>query len=312
MKNIGIDIGGTFIKSAIVDEKGKILISSKTPTPKDGRMIPSLVAKISREMAQKLGVDFEKINSIGIGTTGVCDSKNGIVVSSANIENYSDLHICEFVKKECGKDTFLDNDANCAALGEYALSGECESFVFITLGTGVGGGIILSGKILRGVNCAAGEIGHMTIVQNGEKCNCGRYGCWERYASVSALVKSAIASGMKGEINGKTIFEYYKQGDPIAREVVDKWLCYVAEGVCNMVNIFQPEVIVIGGGVTREGDLILNPIKEFVGENSMTGRSKELLQTDIRISKLFNDAGVVGASFLYTQKQFGGDMGVLH
>ncbi len=302
MKNIGIDIGGTFIKSAIADEKGKILISSKTPTPKDGRLIPSAVLKVSHEMSDKLKIDFGEINSIGIGTTGVCDSKNGIVVSSANIENYSNLHICELIEKETGKDTFLDNDANCAALGEYVLSGECDSFVFITLGTGVGGGIVLSGKLLRGINCAAGEIGHMTIVKNGEKCNCGRYGCWERYASVSALVKSAVAAGMKGEVNGKTIFEYYKKGDDIARDVVTNWLEYVSEGICNTINIFQPDVVVIGGGVSREGDLILNPIKEFVKENSMTGRSQELLQTDIRISKLFNDAGVVGASFLYTQK----------
>lgn len=302
MKNIGIDIGGTFIKSAVVDNSGKILMSAKMPTPKDGREIPSAVVKICRELTKKCSLEKDDVNSVGIGTTGVCDSERGVVVSSANIKNYSDTHICEIVSKETGLDAFLDNDANCAALGEYIVTKEKpESFVFITLGTGIGAGIVYSGKILRGVNCAAGEIGHMIIRKDGRKCNCGRLGCWERYASVSALVHEGEIAKPGSEINGKTIFEMYKKGDGEIRPVVENWIEYVAEGICNTVNIFQPNVIVIGGGVSREGDLILNPIKKFVEENSMTGRS-DLKQTDIRAAKLFNDAGVVGASFLYTQK----------
>lgn len=303
MKNIGIDIGGTFIKSAIVDKKGKIIISAKTPTPKNGKEIPGAVISCCRELVLKANLNWEEINSVGIGTTGVCDSKKGIVISSANIENYDNTHICEEVEKAIGKSAFLDNDANCAALGEYIVSeNKPESFIFITLGTGVGGGIILSGKILRGVNCGGGEIGHVIIQKDGEACNCGRYGCWERYASVSALVRQTKNAGITGEVDGRTAFSLAQKGDERAVKVLNKWLEYVAEGICDMINIFQPELIVIGGGVSREGDKILNPVKKFVSENSMTGKISSLPQTRLQVSKLFNDAGVVGASFLYTQK----------
>ncbi len=303
MKNIGIDIGGTFIKSAIVDKKGKLVISSKTPTPKNGKDIPGVVITACRELVSKSNITWEEINSIGIGTTGICDSKQGIVVSSANIENYDNTHICDEIENALGKSTFLDNDANCAALGEYIVSDDKpESFIFVTLGTGVGGGIILSGKILRGVNFGGGEIGHIVIEKDGEECNCGRRGCWERYASVSALVRQTRNAGIDGEVNGKTAFELAEKGDERAKNVLDKWLGYVAEGICDMVNIFQPKLIIIGGGVSREGDKVLNPVKKFVKENSMTGKLDSLPQTEIKVSKLFNDAGVVGASFLYTQK----------
>ncbi|MBQ7953396.1 MAG: ROK family protein, partial [Clostridia bacterium] len=295
MKNIGIDIGGTFIKSAIVDKKGKVIISAKTPTPKNGKDIPSAVIAACRSLVLKANISWDEINSVGIGTTGVCDSARGIVISSPNIANYDDTHICKEVNEALGKSTFLDNDANCAALGEYIVSEDKpESFIFITLGTGVGGGIILSGKILRGINCGGGEIGHVIIQKDGEKCNCGRCGCWERYASVSALVRQTKNAGITGEVDGRTAFNLAEKGDERAIKVLDKWVEYVAEGVCDMVNIFQPGLVVIGGGVSREGDKILNPIKKFVSENSMTGKISSLPQTKIQVSKLFNDAGVVG------------------
>ena len=143
MKNIGIDIGGTFIKSAVVDKKGKIILSGKTPTPKNGKDIPSAVISACRSLAAKASVSMDEIYSVGIGTTGVCDSINGIVVSCPNIPGYNDTHICEEVSLALGKEVFLDNDANCAALGEYIVSdSKARNFVFVTLGTGVGGGII--------------------------------------------------------------------------------------------------------------------------------------------------------------------------
>ncbi|MGM9551846.1 MAG: ROK family protein [Clostridia bacterium] len=302
MKNIGVDIGGTFIKCAIVDKKGNITASCKTPTPKMGSDIPDAVIDLIYSLLKKSNLTVDDIYTIGIGTTGICDSKNGIVITGANIEGYKNIEICRIIKEKTGKDTFIDNDANCAALGEYvAANVKCHSFIFITLGTGIGGGIILNGKILRGVNGGAGEIGHITLVKDGEKCNCGRKGCWERYASVSALSRQTREAGFTGEVNGKTVFEKSLKGDKVAQKVLDKWLNYVSEGICDMVNIFQPDLIVIGGGVSREGDRILKPVADFVNKNSMTGKITALKQTDIRISQLFNDAGVIGASFLYTQ-----------
>lgn len=303
MKNIGVDIGGTFIKCALVEETGKIIESGKAPTPKSGKDIPEKVCCMITELLEKAQVELCEINSVGIGTTGICDSKNGIVMHCPNIEGYESVAICDYITKKLGKPAFLDNDANCAALGEYMLyENKPESFVFVTLGTGVGGGIILNGQLLRGINGGGGEVGHIALFNDGERCSCGRIGCWERYASVSALVRQTKSAGFDGEVNGRTAFEKANEGDENAQRVIDTWLAYVAGGICDLVNIFQPELIVIGGGVSREGDKILTPVKKFVENNTMTGSLKKLKQTDIKISKLFNDAGVVGASFLYTQK----------
>lgn len=301
MKNIGIDIGGTFIKAAIVEKNGKIVLSSKTPTPQRGSEIPERVVEIIGDLTKRANVAMGDINSIGIGAPGVCDSKEGVIINCPNIPGCKNISICEYITKKTGVKSFLDNDANCAALGEYMTwDSKPEGFIFITLGTGVGGGIIIGGKILRGVNSAAGEVGHIVIVKDGEMCNCGRRGCWERYASVSALVRQSKAAGFTGDVSGRTVFEEKNKGNKRAEEVLDKWLEYVAEGICDMVNIFQPDVIVIGGGISREGDSILNPIKEFVNKNAMSDRACSA-QTEIKISGLFNDAGVVGAGFLYTQ-----------
>lgn len=301
MKNIGIDIGGTFIKAAIVEKGGKIVLSSKTPTPKNGEDIPEKTVEIIGELLEKTSLGTNDIESIGIGVPGVCDSKKGVIVNCPNIENCKEIAICDYIEKRFGVKTFLDNDANCAALGEYLVSEKkCDSFVFVTLGTGVGGGIIINGKILRGINSAAGEIGHIVLKKDGERCNCGRRGCWERYASVTALVRQGKKAGMTGNVSGRSIFADLNRGSVKAREVIDGWLSYVAEGICDLVNIFQPDEIVIGGGISREGDIIIEPIKKFVGEHSITD-SRYGKNTCIKVSRLFNDAGVVGASFLYTQ-----------
>lgn len=301
MKNIGIDIGGTFIKAAIVEGKGKIVLSSKTPTPENGQDIPKKVIEMIQELTKKAKVDMSEIKSVGIGVPGVCDTKKGTIVNCPNIENCKNIEICKCISQTFGVDSYIDNDANCAALGEYIASDvKSDSFVFVTLGTGVGGGIILGGRLLRGINSAAGEVGHIVIKQNGERCNCGRRGCWERYASVTALVRQAKEAGFTGHVSGRSIFAERAKGNKKADEVIKKWLEYVAEGICDMVNIFQPEEIVIGGGISREGNLILEPVAAFAQKYSIKDTNSKR-NTKIRISKLFNDAGVVGASFLYTQ-----------
>ncbi len=303
MKNIGVDIGGTFIKCAIVDKKGKVLLSSKTPTPENGRDLPQRVCETVLGLVEKSSFTMDDIYSVGVSTTGVCDSERGVVRTCPNIEGYEDIHMSEYLEEKLKKPAFLDNDANCAALGEYMVYDiKPKSFIFVTLGTGVGGGIIQEGKILRGINGGGGEIGHICLYKGGEKCGCGRLGCWERYASVSALVRQTKAAGFTGDITGKTVFEERLKGNKNADEVLAKWLEYVGEGICDMVNIFQPELIVIGGGVSYEGDVILKPIKKFISENSITRTIDNIPRTQIAISRLFNDAGCVGASFLYTQK----------
>lgn len=300
--NIGADVGGTFIKCGVVNEEGKVISSLKVPTP-DGALVPEAIAGAAAEAVRLSGLSMAEISSIGIGTTGICDSAAGVVVSSPNIPHYDNVDICGYVSEKLGKPSYIDNDANCAALGEYAVSGDkADNFIFVTLGTGVGGGIIEGGRLLRGINGGAGEIGHITFVYGGEKCSCGRSGCWERYASVSALARQSAAAGFKGRVTGRTAFESAKRGDELGKRVIKAWIDYVAAGVCDLVNIFQPDKIVIGGGVSREGDTILLPIQRYVAENSMTGKMKSLKQTKIEVSKLFNDAGLVGAAFLYTQK----------
>ncbi|MCD8048975.1 MAG: ROK family protein [Clostridia bacterium] len=300
MVSVGVDVGGTFIKCAAVDDEGKILFSTKAPTP-DGQMVAQVCADLAEECLKGAGIDARDARSVGIGTTGHCDTKMGVLLDCKNIKNYNNIKMCEYVSHRTGLDAYIDNDANCAALGEYMMQGgeKKDNFIFVTLGTGVGGGIIIDGKLLRGVNGAAGEIGHMVLFPDGEMCNCGRRGCWERYASTSALVRQS--AGLSANPTGRTAFDLAEKGDRKAREVLDKWIYYVSLGVCDLVNIFQPDVIVIGGGVSREGEKIVEPVRKFVAENSMTGKTAGVMQTEIKTSKLFNDAGVIGASFLYTQ-----------
>ncbi|MCQ2741640.1 MAG: ROK family protein, partial [Alphaproteobacteria bacterium] len=197
----------------------------------------------------------------------------------------------------------IENDANAAAYGEFRATGNgAENFIAITLGTGVGGGIIINNKIYRGLNGSAGELGHIFIVEDGEYCTCGCNGCWEAYASVTALIrqtKEAIAAHPESlmaqdeNINGMTSFKAAKAGDKAAQEVVDTYIRHVACGITSLINIFVPDVLVIGGGISKEGDYLLNPIKEYVKKNVFC---KVGAQTEIKIATLMNDAGIVGAA----------------
>lgn len=203
----------------------------------------------------------------------------------------------------------MDNDANCAALGEYKINRHCASvFALVTLGTGVGGGVIINGKVFRGFNGAAGELGHMTIVSGGKMCTCGKEGCLESYASATALIsqtkdalethKDTIMHGIvkkEGKISGRTAFEAAKQGDEVAKKVVSNYERYLADGIVSIENIFQPEIIAIGGGISKEGDYLIEPIREYVYN---TGFNKHMTKTKIVAAQLFNDAGIIGAAML--------------
>lgn len=305
---IGIDLGGTNIAAGLVDDGGRILYSASVPTFKERHWRE--IIKDMATLAQKVVIDgghaLHEVTAVGIGCPGTVDKARGVVVYSNNIVMHNVPMAQEF-RKYLDLPVYLENDANAAALGEYATCGEgADSFVFMTLGTGVGGGIILDGKVWSGFNGAGAEIGHQTLVFGGKPCTCGRKGCLEAYASVTALIeqtKEAMAAHPEslmnewvdthGKVTGRTSFECAKLGDQAAIEVRDKYIEYVAEGICSIVNVLQPKILAIGGGISREGEVLLSPIKAYFAENDF---NKHMPKCDIRIARLFGDAGIVGAA----------------
>lgn len=308
---IGIDLGGTNIAVGLVDESGKILSKSSTPTQatRPYKAIVKDMAMLSAEVAEAAGYSMKDVKAIGIGSPGTIDNENGVIVYTNNIP-WKNTPLRAELQKHYDLPVNIENDANAAAYGEYAVNGGgVDSFVAITLGTGIGGGIVIDKKIYRGFNGAGAELGHFTLVHDGADCTCGKKGCWESYASVTALIRQTSeailhhpdsmmtkAADEEGEVNGRTAFDAAKKGDPAAQTVVDAYLRYVADGIASMINIFQPEVLVIGGGISKEGDYLLNPIKEYVAQNVYSYQADGLAQTEMKIATLFNDAGIIGAA----------------
>lgn len=305
---IGIDLGGTNIAVGLVSDDGKIISSSSTPTlsSRPWQEIVKDMAELSIKVTEDAGYKMEDVAAIGIGSPGTVDNKRGIVTYANNIP-FKNTPIVEEMHKYVKNPINIENDANAAAFGEYVATGATsDNFVFITLGTGVGGGIVLDGKIFRGFNGAGAELGHFILDIDGEPCTCGNNGCWEAYASVTALIRQTKAAMEKnpdslmhavaeeeGKVSGRTAFIADEKGDSAAHEVVKKYIEYVAVGVASMVNIFQPEILVIGGGISKEGDKLLLPVKEMVNKLDY---NKYMPKTDIRIAKLYNDAGIIGAA----------------
>ena len=306
---IGVDLGGTNIACGIVDEDGQIITKSSTPTlaDRDADAIADDIIKLIVKVIDDAKVNKEDIKSIGIGCPGAVDDKSGLVVLCNNVKmrNYP---LSKMVFDALEIPVHLINDADAAAYGEYLMNGkDCKSFIFVTLGTGVGGGIILNGEIFNGFNGAGGELGHISMVHDGVECSCGKKGCWEAYASVTALIRQTKDAMEKnpdslmnkmaeadGKVTGKTAFDAAKKGDKAGIDVVDRYFRYVADGIVSIINIFQPEKLVIGGGISREGEYILKPVTEYVHKyeyNQVLNRAK------IEIATLFNDAGIIGAAF---------------
>ena len=247
---------------------------------------------------------------MGIGSPGTCNADTGIVEYSNNLR-FENLPLRDMLQGMLGRKVYIENDANAAALGE-ALAGAAkgaQSCVCITLGTGVGGGIIIDGKIYGGFNFAGAELGHTVIVVDGEMCTCGRQGCWEAYASATGLINQTrramvnhpesamwqICEDLE-QVNGRTAFDGMRAGDPVAKEVVDTYIKYVATGLVNVINIFQPEVLCIGGGICKEGDTLLVPLEAQIRRERYSKYSTH--QTRLCVATLGNDAGIIGAAFL--------------
>jgi glucokinase len=309
---IGIDLGGTNIKAGVVNENYEIIskATTKTMLPRPAEEICADMAKVSLKAMEQAGLKLENIESIGIGTPGTANSETGIIEYSNNL-GFLNLPVVELMQKHINKPFYVENDANAAAYGEFiagAAKGANDA-VCITLGTGVGGGIIINGKIYSGFNFAGAEIGHTVIDPNGPECTCGRKGCFEVFSSATGLVrmtkeamledKASVMWQMNeedGKVSARTAFNAMRAGDRAGKAVVDKYIRYLACGITNTINIFQPDILCIGGGVCNEGDPLLLPLKELVAKEIYTKNSAK--NTEIVIAKLGNDAGIIGAAFL--------------
>ena len=308
MYRIGIDLGGTNIAVGVVDDRHRIVAEASLPTGAH-RPAEQVVADMCRavELAlDKAGLTPADCASIGVGAPGTCDPERGVVICSYNL-NWFDVPLCAMLTAHFGLPARLSNDANCAALAETVAGAAvgCRNMVLITLGTGVGGGIIVDGRIVSGLGGAGGEPGHSLLVLDGEPCTCGRRGCWEVYASATALIRQGREAAAAHptsllnrypELTGRDVFDAADAGDEAAQAVLERYYVYVAAGITDLVNILSPEMVLIGGGISRQGERLLRPIRRYVAANCFGGESRP--QPIIQAAQLGNEAGIIGADAL--------------
>lgn len=316
---LSVDIGGTAIKTGIVDTVGKVLYKQETPSNINDYQSPLIevakdAASVAYEYARSQGWN---VKGIGISAAGQINSKKGEVIGACgNIPNWIGVNIKREFEEKFRLETHVENDANCAALAEKWIGAgqKFNDFFAYTIGTGIGGGIIKDGRLLTGSQGIGGEIGHMIVEANGIDCTCGSKGCWEQYASMTALVRSVkmkliesrnvsvicnIIDGNLDRINGKVIFEAAEMGDQLAKECIERFVKYNAIGIVSLLHILNPEAVVIGGGVSMQKDKIVEPIKKEVFKRSMPAFVSEL---EIMAAQLGNDAGMVGAVKAFMDK----------
>jgi glucokinase len=308
---MGIDLGGSKILAAVVDSHGEILSSDESVTPatkERDAIIQSIVESAHRALKQAV-VAISDIYAIGMGAAGISNPEAGILFSSPNLPGLRNVLLRDIMQERLGKRTFLINDADAAGLGEFYFGAGrgVRNFIYVTLSTGIGGAIVIDGKIYTGAIGAAGEVGHMTIDANGPICNCGNRGCWETLASGTALAREArkrIEGGVRTSIlecadrdiekvTPEAIHSAAQQGDNLAKELIARTAYYVGVGLANLINIFNPELIVIGGGLSNIGDILLKPAFKVAGERAF----KEAFQA-VRFASagLGRHSGVLGAA----------------
>ncbi len=315
---IGIDLGGTNIVAAVVDENYQIVTkaSTKTNRPRPAEAIADDMAAMAIQAVKDAGLTMEQIEWVGVGTPGIANSETGIIEFSNNL-GFENTPMAELIRRHIDKPVYIENDANAAAYGEYVAGAAkgAKNAVCITLGTGVGGGIIIDGKIYAGSNFGGAEIGHTVINMDGPQCSCGRRGCFEVYSSATGLIRMTkekmeqvkdsklhdITAERNGKVSARTAFDAMRLGDAAAQEVVDDYIRALAAGITNTINIFQPDVLCVGGGVCNEGDPLLLPMKALVEKEVYTRNSPK--NTKIVIAELGNDAGLIGAAFLGAAKK---------
>ena len=307
---IGIDVGGTNVKIALVDDKGNILYSNSVPTRAEmgyEYTVNNIKQAIKDLMAETKASNIE---GIGFDFPGQIDYKNGIVRLAPNIPGWVNIPIVQIIEDEFKIPTRIDNDVHCAALGElnFGAGKGCENFICMTVGTGIGSGIVINGKLVRGASNAAGELGHIKLqMHDGPLCGCGDYGCMEAFASgpsIVAMAKEYLLSGKStrfqemangGEITPYIVAQAALEGDPVAKRIFTKMGEYIGFGLASVVNLLNPERIIIGGGVADAGDILLDPIRETIKKRAMVVAGSAV---EIVAAKLGNSAGVIGASLL--------------
>ena len=317
MYYLGIDLGGTNIAAGIVDENHKILLKGSVPTlaNRDGKLIIQDMANLCKRLIKDMGITLDDIAYAGIASPGTANSETGVVEYANNLP-FENFPIADLLKEYLGiEKVYIENDANAAAKAEAAAGAAkgAKYSVMITLGTGLGGGIVIDGQVYSGFNHAGAELGHVVIEKDGKQCSCGRRGCWETYSSATGLVNMTkehlikarengvhsliedLIDGKLENVNARVAFAAMKQGDKVGAEIVDEYIDYLASGIATMINIFQPNVLSIGGGVCNEKDYLLVPLKEKIFKETYTRGDK---QTQIKIAELGNDAGIVGAAAL--------------
>lgn len=314
MYYLGIDLGGTNIAVGIVDENNKIIgrATAKTIVPCAPEEMCDRLAEVAFAAIDDAKISIDDIPWVGIGCPGTVNRATGIVEFANNL-HFKNFELSKLLGQRMNKKIIIENDANAAAYGEYmagALHGATNALA-ITLGTGVGSGIIVDGKIYSGTNFAAGEMGHTVIVYNGRQCNCGRRGCWERYASATGLIittkeamekadKSSpiwkLTEGNLNNVTGRTAFDAMRAGDPVGQQVVDEYIAYLGCGLVNCINTFQPDILCIGGGICNEGETLLKPLREYIEKEQYAMNSTQ--KTKLCKAQLGNDAGIIGAALL--------------
>lgn len=309
---IGVDLGGTGIKAGVVDEQGRILAKASCPTGVERGYGPVIadMAKLCLEALEKSGHSLDEVKAIGIGIPGIQDPATGLVPFCTNL-GWHEVPLVEEMHKYIDKPVFVGNDATVAGLAEAVagVSAEVKTSVFVTLGTGVGGGIIIDGKPYSGPHGVASEIGHMITVVGGELCTCGNRGCWERYASATAIIREgrkfaeahpdcAIARAVDGnldKIEAKTVIDLAKAGDPDAAKLFDDYVTHLCVGLVNLINLYDPEIIALGGGVSHAGQFLLDAVNAKLPQMVFY---KTMPYARVELARLGNDAGIIGAAML--------------
>ena len=307
---IGIDLGGMSAKGALFTYEGELLCTDKEKTNKNDGFEGTvfILARLARNLAKIGNIDFSSVVAIGVGAPGVVDSNEGMVLRWSNFA-WQNAPLARELALLTGKRVFVLNDANAAALGEakFGATAQYQSSILLTLGTGVGGGIVFDGKLIEGYKSAGAELGHITIRKGGIPCACGRRGCYEKYASATALISQTrhamvdnpqsqlwdIVDGKLEDVDGRTVFVAARNGDETAKRVIDEYVGFLSEGIADFVNIMRPEAIVLGGGIANEGETLFEPLRKAVDERSYV--AMDIVPLKIVGAQLGNRAGVYGA-----------------